>query len=133
MLREAHTCQMDPWGGAGAEGRGTGAERLDLRPLPRKREAPTAPPPFSSWSIKPAACPHTHPCLFRVQSQKQASGLTGGRSQRRDLLTGHSCAPCRAPREAGPGLLPRGRAQRLQPEGRLRSRPPKPGRLGEDP
>ena len=70
MLREAHTCQMDPWGGAGAEGGGTGAERLDLRPLPRKREAPTAPPPFSSWSIKPAACPHTHPCLLRVQSQE---------------------------------------------------------------
>lgn len=134
MLAEAHACQMDPWGRPAAEERGTGAESLDLRPGPRKREAPTAPPPFSSWSIKPLPAPMLIPASSEFKARKQASGLTGGRSQRRDLLTGRNCAPCRALRAAGQGLPPRDPpAQRLQPKGRLRSWPPKPDGLGEDP
>lgn len=141
MFAEAHACQMEPWGRAAAEERGTGAESLDLRPAPRRREAPTAPPPFSSRCIKPLPArppPTPRPMLIPASSEfkvrKQASGLAGGRSQRRDLLTGRSCAPCRALREAGQGLpLRDSPAQRLQPEGRLRSWPPKPDGLGEDP
>ena len=134
MLAEAHACQMDPWGRAAAEERGTGAESLDLRPAPRKREAPTAPPPFSSWRIKPLPAPMRIPAASEFKVRKQASGLAGGRSQRRDLLTGRSCAPCRELREAGQGLPPRDpSAQRPRPEGGLRSWPLKPDGLGEDP
>ena len=85
MLAEAHACQMDPCGKAAAEQRGTGAESLDLRPAPRRREAPTAPPPSSSWRIKPLPAPVLIPASSEFKVRKQASDLAGGRSQRRDL------------------------------------------------
>lgn len=96
------------WG----RGEGDGAERLDLRLLPRKREAPTARLPFPAGASSLLPAPTLVTASSEFKARKQASGLAGGRSQRSNLLTGHSCAPCRAPREAGPGLPPRGRPLR---------------------